>query len=518
MHFATMRNALVAVSVFLLTACSALFPTPASPRPHPSPSPTHMTLTPTAAASAAPSLPADLVPFSAALLPEFQDDLAAVHAPTIYRINLRLDSSLSHLSGQESVKFTNRTPSALGEVYFRLFPNYPSVGSDKETVSSVKVEGKQVSPTLESQDTALRVPLAGNLPPGATATFELNFDVSIPVSSTIHYADFTDSGGIITLPSIYPLIPAYDEKGWHTEVPPPYGDLVYADVSLFDVNFTVPDTLTVIASGATVGTSTQGREKTWHLVGGPMRDFDINLSAVLQSTSGKVGQVTINSYYLPRDEQAGRNALDWASKALGVYEKRIGAYPFGELDVVETPTTAGGIEYPGLVVIASELYEETKQDDFFEFAVVHEVAHQWWYAQVGADQVNTPWMDEAFAQYTSFIYYQDTYGEGAGRQIQRNVFQSQYDEAKKNKEDEPVGLPVSAYTEKQYGEIVYGKGPLFFDAVRQQIGDDAFFRFMQSYYDEFKYRIAKPEDMLQVMNRVSGQQLGPLFNQWIEGK
>jgi hypothetical protein len=459
------------------------------------------------------------VPFDAALLPEFRGDLSLVHFPTIYRMSLRLDPALENLSGEESVTFTNRTQKPLGEIYFRLFPNYPSpAGTDKEAVSAVRVNSAQVTPTLESQDTSLRVPLAQGLAPDGTANLDLTFSVTIPMSSTTHYADFTDSDGIISLPSIYPMIPAYDEKGWHNELPPPYGDLVYADASLYDVRFTAPISLTVVASGSTVGTTTQGNEKTWHFVGAPMRDFDIDASAGFHVSSAKVGQVTVNSYYLSQDESAGENVLKWASGALGVYENRISPYPFNELDVIETPTTAGGIEYPGAVVISTDLYRDTNQSDFFEFAVAHEVAHQWWYAQVGDDQVNTPWMDESFVQYTTLVYFQDIYGPSTGAQILKTVFQSQYDSAKKNGEDKPVGLPVSAYTEKQYGEIVYGKGPLFFDAVRKQIGDEAFFNFMRSYYQRFKYQIAKPEDVLKTIDEVSGQKVDALYDQWILGQ
>jgi aminopeptidase N len=276
--------------------------------------------------------------------------------------------------------------------------------------------------------------------------------------------------------------------------------------------------MTVITSGSTVAMNTQGSEKTWHVVGAPMRDFDIDLSAILQLSSMQVGEVTVNSYYLPQDESAGKNALKWASGALSVYEKRIGPYPFKELDVVETPTTAGGIEYPGLVVIADELYRQPEQRNYFEFAVAHEVGHQWWYAQVGDDQVNTPWMDESFVQYTTLIYFQDTYGAGVANQILTRTFQDQYDRAKRESEDKPIGLPVAAYTERGYEEIVYGKGPLFFEAVRKQVGDDSFYKFMQTYYQRFKYQVAKPEDILDTINEVSGQNVKPLYDQWVLGK
>ena len=40
---------------------------------------------------------------------------------------------------------------------------------------------------------------------------------------------------------------------------------------------------------------------------------------------------------------------------------------------------------------------------FREIVVAHEVAHQWWYSLVGNDQIDEPWLDEAFAQFTTAL-------------------------------------------------------------------------------------------------------------------
>ena len=54
--------------------------------------------------------------------------------------------------------------------------------------------------------------------------------------------------------------------------------------------------------------------------------------------------------------------------------------------------------------------------------------------------------------------------------------------------------------------------------VRQQIGDEKFFRFMQTYFQRYKYQIAAPGDLLKTLNEVSGRDLTPLYNQWVVGK
>jgi aminopeptidase N len=221
---------------------------------------------------------------------------------------------------------------------------------------------------------------------------------------------------------------------------------------------------------------------------------------------------------LPGDAESGQRALNWARDAITVFENRFGPYPFRELDIVESPTSAGGIEYPGLFTISSRLYQDPGQLNFFEFATVHETAHQWFYSTVGSDQVNHPWLDEALAQYATLVYFEDRYGPEQGRIIQQQYFDPQYEQARERFGDRPAGLPVGAYEEEAYNAFIYAKAPKFFAAVRSQIGDDAFFGALKSYYSDFKFRNAYPSDLVKAFNAASGQDITPLYRQWIVGE
>ncbi len=457
----------------------------------------------------------DLAPFRQDLRATSQQDLDHLDHPTRYTLTLAYDPHAPTLSGSEQVSYHNNETVPLNEIYFRLFANYPESGGSI-TISRLTVNGSPADGILEAQQTALRVPLSRPLAPGEAVSFNLEFSVTIPRNATAHYSDFTASDTVVTLPSVYPLIPAYDAKGWHIELPPAYGDLVYADVSLFQVTLTAPAAMTVIASGSTVGTKENpDGTKTWQIIGAPMRDMSLNLTDKLQAFSSMVGDVTVNSFYEADDAQSGKDALKYASDALATFEKRFGPYPYRELDVVETPTTAGGIEYPGLVVIGRGLYNNPQQKQYFEFATAHEVSHQWWYAVVGDDQVNDPWVDESLAQYSSLIYEEDIHSSSAGQSILTHYFQDLYDSAKRAGHDAPVNLPVSAYNENDYAAIVYGKGPLFYDAIRKKVGDTKFFEFLRAYYQEFRYKSALPQDILNTAQATCGCSLQDEYNTWI---
>ncbi len=454
--------------------------------------------------------------YAVALRPPFQNDINLISGMTLYEMKWDVSPDASALNGTQRVTFTNRTGQPLNEIFFRLFANYP--GSEgKIDVSAVRIGGNQVQTELQVQNTALRVPLTTPLAPNASIQIELDYTVSAPTNDPVRYSEFTHKDWITTLPTIYPLIPAYDDKGWHLELPPPYGDLVYADSSIYDVTITTPAQYNVIASGQLVQETKQRNQVTRHFIGAPMRDFHADVSNTLVKSSNQLDGVTVNSWYLPIHADAGKRALDWVVNAMQIYQNRFGPYPFKELDLVETPTSAGGIEYPGLITVASNLYADPGQLNFFEFATVHETAHQWFYSIVGNDQVNHPWLDESLVEYASLIYFQDRYGPATGQQIQEMFFDKQYEAARTKYGDRPVGLPISAYDEEAYGAFIYAKGPKFYQAVRAQIGDALFFKALQTYYQKFKYRIAQPQDIVDVFNQVSGQDITPLYNKWIQG-
>ena len=74
---------------------------------------------------------------------------------------------------------------------------------------------------------------------------------------------------------------------------------------------------------------------------------------------------------------------------------------------------------------------------------------------------------------------------------------------------------MAAYSESNYGPVVYGTGPLFFHALRQELGDRAFNTFLHAYFEDYRYKTASGPDLLSVAERVSGQDLSDLFREWL---
>jgi hypothetical protein len=429
---------------------------------------------------------------------------------TLYRLNVELADDISAMEGQADIRYTNREQVALDTVYLHLFPNLWDGGL---TVTDVMAGGQPISITMPSGDDIVGVPLHEPLSPGESIDVAMRFEMKIPSGDGVgNYGEFAYQDDILALAHFYPTVVAYDTD-WRLETPSSQGDVIYHDASLYDVTFVAPENLTVVATGEVLEKTTRddGRAE-WRLAGGPMRDFNIVASAQYESVARETGGVEVSSYFLPEDRVGGELALDFATTALEVFEREFGPYPYRELDVASTATEAGGIEYPGLVVVARGLYDSEDPTGFFQAATAHEVAHQWWYNVVGNDQVNQPWLDEAIAQYATYLYYASAYGNDGADGFEQSL-NSRWERV--DFEDKPIGLPVEAYDGKEYGAIVYGRGPLFLLELREQIGPEKMTELLQRHYRENAWGVTTAEEFQALAESVAGKNLDALFNEWV---
>ncbi len=113
--------------------------------------------------------------------------------------------------------------------------------------------------------------------------------------------------------------------------------------------------------------------------------------------------------------------------------------------------------------------------------IAHEAGHQWWYAQVGSDQVAQPWLDESLTEFSTRMYYRMVYPDIADAKI-NDAIDRNYDYL--NSMSAPATVDINMHTlmyddSWQYSLVVYGKGMEMFDKLRIEMGDEAFFAGMR---------------------------------------
>ncbi len=515
----------VMIVLTLVAGCGRAEPTATSVPPTNTPHSTSTPAPPTATSTPVPptATPADTAwddraVFRQGLIEAEQEVLDRLPGASVYHIDLRISDDLLFLNGHEEVLYTNREDEPLDEVYFRLFPN---TAGGRATVSEVKVDGQDVQPVYEFQDSALRVPLPTALQPGEQVIIQMDFEVEVALDMAGNYGLFGYFDGVLALDEFSPVIPVYDSEGWNVEVPPPNGDVTYFDVSFYLVRVTAPANLTVVATGVEVGSEREAGNQTLTFAAGPTREFYLAASENFTSISETVGETTINSYTFPEWTDGAELAVQFAADALKSFNQRLGAYPYTEFDIVSAPMLALGMEYSGATVIALALFDPKKEISglpspiMLEGTVAHEVAHEWFYSIVGNDQIDEPWLDEALAQYLTGLYYLDTHGERAARDY-RSSWDGRWDRV--DRADIPIGMSTGAYADDEYGAIVYGRGPLFIAALAEEMGQKPFDEFLRDYYETHKWGIGTGDSFKQLAEQHCQCDLTALFEEWVYDK
>jgi hypothetical protein len=514
----------ILVAIVTITACNSTTTPGVDPTKPPTPDDGTAAVTPTQETSINPfDLDwEDRSIFSQSLVSGEQSILENSSEMTTYHMDVRISEDLVSLKGHQEVNYTNREDEPLDDVFFRLFPNVEGGVSE---VSSVKVDGLDVDPVYEFANSAVRVPMDGTLQPGKETIISMDFRLEIPnVMSEDYYGLFGFFDGILVLNEFYPVIPVYDEEGWNVEVPPPNGDFSNFDASLYVVRVTAPKDLTVVASGITASQANEGDNQVITFVLGPARDFYIAASSDFEVVSDTIGETIVNSYTLKGLDEGARLSLDYALDSIESFSTRFGTYPYTEFDIVITPMLALGIEYPGVTAILLGLYDADPDSPgtphvWLESTIAHEVGHQWFYNIVGNDQIDEPWVDESLTQYVTGLYFLDQYGAG-GYQGYRESWVGRWERS--DFALIPIGLPAEDYIDSEgnntYSAIVYGRGPLFVEALAEEMGQPTFDDFLRDYYQTFKWGRATALSFQQLAEEHCSCDLGDLFDEWVYGE
>jgi hypothetical protein len=461
--------------------------------------------------------PADpLAEYRPSLHPAFPVEASQIDSFLQYSISVKIDTTNWLYSGTMDLTWPVSSTAPIYDLYLRLYPNLPQFGGSMR-MTGVKVNDNMVNYDYEANNTAARLRLTTPLQSGEKAKISAAFSGSVPRRPAGTYNIFGYSEDVLSLTNFYPILAGREDDRWGLDVASPQGDVGFHDPALYRVEVTAPQEQVIAATGAEITrtVSADGLATTRYVLG-PAREFTLLLSPRFQVEEAESLGTRVRSYFRPEDAVAGRSALYDAIAALQVYSDEFGPYPYQEMTVVQAPLTFHGMEFPGMNLIGSEDY--SRHLDELEKLVVHEVAHQWWYNQVGNNQPRAPWLDEGLAEWSMYLYFLKRYGQPTAEGLRKLRWEVPVAGLAKRNADAPIGLPAKEYPRDIYETVVYGKGALFFATLRDEIGPEEFSKLLRTYLSRYQWRIATPDDFQALAEEVSGKDLDALFAEWVVDK
>ncbi len=371
--------------------------------------------------------------------------------------------------------------------------------------------------------------------PGALAEVEVRLDAKVPLASqdsdsltsagaggAADFGAFSAAPEVLSLSGILPGVPPTDDQGHAWPGPSGIGDLASFEPSNWLISVTVPNGWRVLAPGNQLGEVPRPGGKMEYAYGvAGARDFALFVTQGYQSATAKVGDVTVEAWYVEADAASGKRVLRYAADALAELQKHLTPYPWTTLRVVESRLVggAGGMEFPGLISISTSLFRGATDplaalgmpglgaipalaglmgdlkpllEHTLEFTIAHEVAHQWFAMVVGNDPVDEPVVDEPLTQHVALLYMEWKHGKKAADAMRDAQLRSAYQVMRMmGGNDGEADRPTREFgSSNEYAAIIYGKAPMLFDALRKQSGDAAYFKALKSYAEAYRWKNA----------------------------
>lgn len=398
---------------------------------------------------------------------------------------------------RQDVVYTNTTGRALSQIVFNVETNR-AVGAFNLHSLAV-ASGTDSASVYELVGQRLTLDLPEALPENCAIHLSLGFTLNVPEIGqglSAFRGFFGYSARQLNLGHWLPTVAVYQGGDWVTHQATFIGEQWVLDAADWDITINVLEAASSLQVAAP-GTAIQQGPQMWRFTLAAARDFTLSMSEQFRVLKQETSDGAVVELYGFEDAlvqaQTGRVldasgfALRSAAKSLSMYSDLFGAYPYQRLVIVQGDFP-DGMEFSGIVFVSGDwfrAYDGTPLG-YLMIITVHEVAHQWWYASVGSDSAMNPWLDEALATYSEYIFIEEYYPDLKSWwwqwRVDRFVPQGNVD-----------STVYQFNTIREYINAVYLRGVRMLHDLRQDLGTEAFFALLRQYAETGTGQIATPE-------------------------
>jgi aminopeptidase N len=160
---------------------------------------------------------------------------------------------------------------------------------------------------------------------------------------------------------------------------------------------------------------------------------------------------------------------------------------------------------------ARQLTDGNKYEDY----ICHELFHQWFGDLVTTESWANLTLNESFANFSETLWAEYKHGKDAGDATNFHDIEKYLADP-----SNPSKNLVRYYykdREDMFDMVTYSKGGRILNMLRNYIGDSAFFKALNLYLVNFKFKNAEAHNLRMVFEQVTGEDLNWYWNQWYFG-
>lgn len=223
------------------------------------------------------------------------------------------------------------------------------------------------------------------------------------------------------------------------------------------------------------------------------------------------------SYYLEKDYAQYASLIFGPTKEmLDCFSKKLGVdYPWEKFSqIIVRDFVSGAMENTSAVLHGEYVQHDNREhlDNNHEDVIAHEMFHHWFGDLTTAESWSNLPLNESFATYGEYIWNDWKYGNTEAEAVfDRNL--SGYLLSKNNATKTPIRFYYHN-REDMFDGVSYSKGARILHQLRKQIGDDAFFKSLQLYLNQNKFKSAEIHHLRLAFEETTGLDLNWYFNQW----
>lgn len=224
------------------------------------------------------------------------------------------------------------------------------------------------------------------------------------------------------------------------------------------------------------------------------------------------------SYYLePKYAPYAKQIFGKTPDMMNFYSKMLGVeYPWVKYaQIVARDYVSGAMENTS-ATLHGEYVQNTERellDNNGESTIAHELFHQWFGDYVTAESWSNITMNESFATFGEVLWH----GHDAGQDAEdRSRYEKLQNCLRSSKNGVSPPLARFYYNDKEdlFDNISYSKGSIILYALKNQMGDTAFFKSLNHYLTTNAYKSGETHQLRLAMEEVTGIDWSPYFNQW----